>query len=488
MQNKKMLRNTAWYFGGTVISAILGLIASPILTRVLSTKVYAQYGIVTTFTTLAATFIYMGQDEAFMRYFNRRADSYKAFLWKCMKFPLMLCVVMLFVLLEPQHIALKWIFDTEISTIVALLLAVYIAVTVIQRFLMITARMEERAANYSISNIATKLMFIVAVFLILKMFGKVDFDGIIISLITGVIFALGVNIIVILTVSHGSNPEGETISSKELLKFGLPFAFSNTALWAIPMLEKIVIRDLTSWDVLAVYTSASIFVTAINLIKTTVNSIWVPYVYKKYENEEHFKIIFHNIGILMCWLCVCILAGLIFFRRWVVLIFDSAYYDCRLIAPALVCGAFFDLLTCIYSIGINIRKKTVYLIIFPVVQIIISIGFLYFCLPRLGLVATGISYLLSIAASRGLQIIIALHYYGTGRGYAKLAFMMGLYTVVGILSCFFSSLQFDVICGIALFIIGSATVWKELAVAYKWLFPKKNNGKNKNMIKDCAVR
>ena len=78
---------------------------------------------------------------------------------------------------------------------------------------------------------------------------------------------------------------------------------------------------------------------------------------KNYTNEAEFKRIFRQVGISLCWLCLVILAGLIVVRRWVVCIFDSAYYDSMLIAPALVCGACFDLLTCIYSIGINIKKE-----------------------------------------------------------------------------------------------------------------------------------
>ena len=117
--NKKMLSNTAWYFGGTIISAVLGVISSPILTHVLSTEVYAQYGMVTSFTTLVATFVYLGQDEAFMRYFDRRKEPFWPFFWRCIKLPLMLCGVILFLLLEPKHIILSWVFASDISKSVA---------------------------------------------------------------------------------------------------------------------------------------------------------------------------------------------------------------------------------------------------------------------------------------------------------------------------------------------------------------------------------
>lgn len=86
--NKKLIGNTAWYFMGAVISAILGFISSPILTRVLSTEVYAQYGMVTSFTTLVATFVYLGQDEAFMRYFDRQKGSFWSFFGSALDYQL----------------------------------------------------------------------------------------------------------------------------------------------------------------------------------------------------------------------------------------------------------------------------------------------------------------------------------------------------------------------------------------------------------------
>ena len=471
--NKKLLRNTAWYFVGTVISAILGFISSPILTRVLTTEVYAQYGMVASFTTLVATFVYLGQDEAFMRYFDRRKEPFGSFFWRCIRLPLVLCIIILFLLLEPNHIVLSWVFACDIQNKIAILIAAYISMLVLQRFLMLTARMEERAANYSVSNIATKVMFFAALYVFYFMGQVIALSELVLALMVGVLCALAINLVVVVKVKHGANPEGEDITSKELLYFGVPFAISSTMLWVVPLLEKIIIRDLTNWTVLAIYTSAAIFVTAMGLIKTTVNSIWVPYVYKNYTNETEFKKIFRQVGVSLCWLCLMILAGLIVVRRWVVFIFDSAYYDSMLIAPALVCGACFDLLTCIYSIGINIKKKTQFHVIVPFVQLAISMATLYIGLPRWGLIATGISYLLSIAISRIVQMAIALHYYGIECGYGKLAIMLGIYIAVGILSCFVTSIQFDILCGLFLIVFGTVIAGKDLYAAFAYVLPNK---------------
>ena len=470
---KKLIGNTAWYFVGAVISAILGFISSPILTRVLSTEAYAQYGMITSFTTLVATFVYLGQDESFMRYFDRQNKSFWNFFWRCIKLPLILCGIILLLLLEPKHLILSWVFACDIQNKVAILIAVYIAMLVLQRFLMLTARMEERAANYSLSNITTKVMFFVALYIFYFMGQIITLTELVAALMVGVLCALSINLIVIVKVKHEANLEGEDITSKELFSFGIPFAISSTMFWVVPLIEKIIIRDMTNWTVLAIYTSAAIFVTAMGLIKTTVTSIWVPYVYKNYINEAEFKKNFKQVGISLCWLCLVILAGLMVVRRWVVCIFDSAYYDSMLIAPALVCGSCFDLLTGIYSIGINIKKKTQFHILIPFVQLVISMATLYIGLPRWGLIATGISYLLSIAISRIVQMTIALHYYGTDGGYGKLAIMLGIYIVVGILSCFVSDIQFDILCGLLLLVFGTAIAGKDLYVALAYVFLNK---------------
>lgn len=469
----KVVSNTAWYFVGTIVSAFCGLISAPILTRVLNTEVYAQYGMIATFTTLVATFIYMGQDEAFMRFYNCRGESYWIFLWKCIRIPIALCIAILVVLLEPCHVLLNWVFGTKISNTAAILLFLYIVMIVLQRFLMLTARMEERAANYSISNIATKVLFLVAVFACVFCGKEIGLNEIIIALMFGVCCAFGINVIAIGHMDHKSTIHAEGTETKELLRFGLPCAVSSTMFFAVPMIEKIVIREWTDWSILAIYTSAAIFVTVMNLIKTTVTSIWIPYVYKNYTNECSFKPVLHNIGIALAWFCLCILSFVVFFRRWLVLIFDQSYYDCNLIAPSLVCGSCFDLLSCIYAVGINIQKKTKYFMLVPASQLAVSSISLIILLPKLGLIATGISYLLSIAVSRVIQMTIALHLYGTGEKYTKLILMMLLYLAIGALTCFNTTMSFDFICSILLFLIGTILAKKEVLNVANWVLGRR---------------
>ncbi len=437
-------------------------------------EVYAQYGLITVFTTFVSALLCVGQDESFMRYFECRTDSYWHFLWKCLRIPAILSIIMSLILLEPRHTVLQWVFGPNLSFATVLLLLLFIVSSIAQRFFMLTARMEERAANYAISQIVSKLLFIGAIFGYMIIDCPIELKELIIALQIGIFFAIVINLLVITGRIHNIKYNTrQSVSSKELLVFGCPFTISSTLFFVIPMVERIIIRDMTSCTTLAIYTTATVFITVMVGVKTTISGIWIPYVYKKYENKNIFQNVCHNWCIALSCLCLFILSFVICFRRWLVLIFDSNYYECYLIAPALVSGACFDVLATIYSVGINIARKTAFHILIPLIQLIISLILLYVLLPTIGLRATGIAYLSSITISRLVQMGIAAHYYNIDRNYSKVSVIMGLYIVFGLLACFNDSLLIDAAYSIALLAMGFFIAKKEMTIVVESLLGDK---------------
>lgn len=448
---KTIAKNGLFYFVGTIVSAVLGILSTPLLTRILDPKTYAQYGILISFTTCLSTFIYLGQDEAFFRFYNNRRESYLKYFWICVKYPIVLLFFIIAILFFFPSF-LNHIFEFEIALSTFVILCFYLSFLVVQRFILLTLRIEDHAINYAISNILTKGGFIVLVILYYCVYKTISFSDLILCLLGGVTIALIANIFVLTNLRNKLYSGGETTNPKDLLTFGLPLMISYTLVFAIPFLEKIVIRKISDWDTLALYTAAGVFITAINLIKTTVNSIWIPYVYKEYSHPN-FKNKYHSFGILLTSFCVFIISCTLFSRRWLVLFFDSAYYDSMFILPAMVCGACFDLLTCVYSIGINISKKTKYQILFPITQICISLLFLLIFLPRLGFVTTGLSYLFSVSISRIFQISVASHFFSTGHSYVKPLIISSLGIIISVLSVFITSMFFDMVIPLLLLAI-----------------------------------
>lgn len=323
MRSKKHVQNFSWYFIGTVATAFLGMLSTPMLTRTLSKEVYAQYGMVMSFVTAVASFIYLGQDDVFMRFYHTRNSSFGKYFWRCIRLPLLVCAIIFILLLEPNRLLLSLVFGENITYLACLLICLYLLCTVMQRFVLITARMEERAANYSISNIITKAIFLIAVLITGAIGKEMSFSYILICLSAGIVAAMVINIIVVIKIPHLGRSNGVDPTVKEMLSYGIPLAVTISLSFSIPVVEKIIIRQYANWDTLAIYTAAAIFITVMNMVKTTVNNIWTPYAFKSFKNEKKFQNTFHILGVVLTYLGALIVAGTLLTRRWLVLILDS---------------------------------------------------------------------------------------------------------------------------------------------------------------------
>lgn len=51
--------------------------------------------------------------------------------------------------------------------------------------------------------------------------------------------------------------------------------------------------------------------------------------------------------------------------------------------------------------------------------------------------------------------------------------MLGIYIAVGILSCFVTSIQFDILCGLFLIVFGTVIAGKDLYAAFAYVLPNK---------------
>ena len=100
---------------------------------------------------------------------------------------------------------------------------------------------------------------------------------------------------------------------------------------------------------------------------------------------------------------------------------------------------------------------------------IISIGILIIGLPRLGLIATGLSYIASVGISRSVEMAIGLKYYNTGNSNTKVAIMMILSAVVACLALFSKGAFFDIIAAIGLLMLCFYIGYKDLVLSTRFL-------------------
>ena len=456
-------KNTAIYFVGTMISAVVGFLNTMLLTRVLDEKVYAMYGLLATFVTAATTFIAFGYDSAYSRFYYKHSFTPKGFIWKTLRTPMIVFAVFAFILLEPNQFLLSYVFGGRLGIATTVLLLVYILFAFIHRFTQLTARMEECALNYVGSNFIGKFGYVVFVLVVFGMIHQVSFDWVVVSFLVSSALAMLMNVVVFTRLNNERNVSGEKVTEKDLFSYGFPYMLNNVMILIVPLVEKLIIRDVAGWQVLGVYTAAAIFQTVIMIVSNTVINIWNPLVYKHCDNEKYFKPILHLFGLattvmLMVGLAFCILT-----RRWLVLILDQSYRaDVSTIAPAILFGACFNILNIIYSVGINIKKKTGYFIVSPLLQLGISVGLCYLLVPTMGLVGVAIATLSSLVISKAYRIAIGLHLYDTGEPEWKMVILCVVGVAASVLALFFTTLISDVLLFMSVMVVMLIVVNKDL--------------------------
>lgn len=456
-------KNTAIYFAGTIISAVVGFLNTMLLTRVLDAKVYAMYGLLATFVTAATTFIAFGYDSAYSRFYYKHNFTPKGFIWKTLRTPVIVFVVFALVLVEPNQFLLTYVFGGRLSYVTVLLLLVYVFFAFVHRFTQLTARMEERAFNYVGSNFVGKFGYVALVMVIFWTMKSVRFDWVVVSFLISSTLATLMNVMVFARLRNERNVSGETITEKDLFSYGFPYMLNNVMILIVPLVEKLIIRDVAGWEVLGVYTAAAVFQTVVLLVTNTIINIWNPLVFKHCDDEKYFKPVLHLFGQAATVMLVVGLAFCILTRRWLVLILDQSYRtDVSIIAPAILFGACFNILNIIYSVGINIKKKTGYFIVSPLLQLGISIGLCYLLVPTMGLTGVAIATLASLVISKTYRILVGMHFYNTGVSEWKTVVLCTLGVAASVFALFYTSLVSDVLVFVVVIAATIAVVNKDL--------------------------
>ncbi len=474
----KTVKNSAIYLCGTIIMGVLGFVNTMLLTRVLSTQVYAMYGLLTTFVTAAVMFICFGFDSAYMRFYYNHGFTQKKYMFKSIKIPIIIFLLFVVIMLEPNHYLVNYVFENNISSVTIIILIMYVLLDVLHRFGQLTARMEERAFNYITSSMLSKSGFIVIVLIIYFIFKEVTFNWVVISFMTGCCAAFTINMMVFTKVANNKSHSETSVTTKEMFNYGYPFMINSVLVLIIPITEKLIIRDLAGWEVLGIFTAASVFQTLITRLTTTLENIWNPIVYKNCENPKVFRPILHTFGLASSTLVTTGIAAIILLRRWLVVLLDGKYHSVYVVIPAILFASCFNIITVIYGVGINIKKKTIHFVIAPIIQFIISIILCFTLIPKLGLVGVALASLISILSSRLYRIIVGLTLYSSGKSEIKSILLCIVCAFTAIASMFFTSLISDMTLSVGLIILMIIVMNKELIPVIKTIIslikPKKN--------------
>jgi len=374
---------------GPLVGALLGFITLPIITWYFSQEDIGRLAMLSVVISFSTLLFSLGLDQAYVREFHETKS--KPVLFKTTLLPgLLLLVITLGILLSVDNIISHWLFELD-SRLLSLLVAVVILSTFIARFLSLILRMNEQGLAYSMSQILPKLL------LILVIGSYVAFSAS--KNITNLVFA-NVAATLFVCVIYGWNTRKEWLAGlkgkidytylKSLLSFGTPLIFGGLAFWGLTATDKILLKELSDFEQLGLYSVAVSFAAAATIFQSIFTTVWGPIVYKWAAAGEGLDKIYKvNRYVLLAVIILFCLAGL--FSWVVVLILPSNYKAVQWILISCLGLPLLYMLSETTVVGIGVTRRSGFAMLAALLAFIVNLVGNWWLIPVFGAAGAAVS-------------------------------------------------------------------------------------------------
>lgn len=292
MQKNGFLKQFAVIGGGASINLILGLISTPIITRIVDPNEYGQLSIFTMYANIALMIMCMGLDQATVRYYYEKDNQkYKqSLLFRCIWFPVVAgLIVSIFVIV----LSVLNIINFEFSTIIMMFLCIHTLDQIVYRFSQLIVRLERNVKLFSTLQILQKIAYII---FSLGLCYTIKSDYLLLLVI-----ATSASYLVCMIVSIVAQKEmwnfrsvelnACNVSMGELLKYASPFILSMGVTTLFQAIDKISLNYFCTYTEVGIYSSTMTLVHVFAVVQTAFNTLWAPMSvehYIKYPEDKKF--------------------------------------------------------------------------------------------------------------------------------------------------------------------------------------------------------
>lgn len=407
---KHFLKRLMGFSLGPILGAFISIAQVPIFTYLLTKE---EYGISTLFRTLIVNvpnFLYIGLDQSYTREYHRDSDK-RNLMQQAALIPMFIGVILFIVAIIFASPISYWLFDSPEYAYIVWLSGIWVLATVIERFLLLTIRMEEKALEYSKYTLLLKLnVFIVSMALIL--FGMRDFRVVVFGLLFGQLIGDAVLIFKYRQFFDLSQFKLDPTLVKGMLLFGLPLMLSVSLTSLLNSVDTTMLKTYSTYDELGSYGGAMNVVNIIGILKTAFASFWVPTAYRWYEENKsmaHFKFISDAVLFILTGLFF----GLLIFRPVIMLLLGPNYASSQYLIGLLSFPHIMYTLSETTTLGIVFSRKTYLNIFVSMAALVPSVLINLWLTPTYG--ATGAAF-----ASCGAYIMfyLARTYFSSRSGFS----------------------------------------------------------------------
>lgn len=455
--NKSIIRHFFDIAGGTVITLIVGILTTPIITRLVSPNDYGQLSLFSMYANIAMLVFGLGLDQSLIRFFYKEdTKEYKSKLFhKCIYLPIVFLSALFCILIIFSGIISK-VLDIPIS--IQVLFYIYIILLILNRFSILLLRLEYKTREYSFLNICQKIIYVITALILIISVKKSYFLMLVIATVTSnLIVTFGAIVLEKELWSRNNKNIDVEVNMKELIWYGIPFIFSYGVTTLFQSIDKISLNYYCTVEQVGVYSSAMTIINIFAIIQSTFTALWFPMAMEHYEKNPNEKLFYVRANEVISAIMLLLGFTLIFLKDIFALFLGSSYREAAYILPFLIFNPIMYTVSETTVTGIAFAKKSKYNIFVALGACISNLLGNMILVPMYGprgaAISTGISYIIFFI----LRTFISNKFYKVEYKIKKFYFIV-IIAIIYSLYCTFNSFNlqtvigFILLCGITLFL------------------------------------
>ncbi|AUC06512.1 oligosaccharide flippase family protein [Acinetobacter lwoffii] len=379
------------YAVGPIGSGLIGLITLPMITWFYSVEDVGRISMLQVCTSFFVLLFCLGLDQAYVREYRESLN--KPQLLKVVLLPSLIIsiTVLSIVYLYDSLIVSQWLYGIASHYLSIISMSCFL-VALVARYLSLILRMQEKALAFSMSQLLPKILFLIFILCVVYLGFATDSY----SLITANALSLFAAFVVYLWNTKSDwlplfKEKFDWRQFKISLAFGLPLVIGGLASWGLNVMDRIFLRNMSTYAELGVYSVAMSIAGVAALFSGIFNTIWAPMVFKWVSegNIDYKKIDDISEYVLAAIYFLVVLSGLF---SWVVPIFlPQSYAEIQFIITACLLGPLFYTLSETTAIGIAIARKTKLTMLASIFALLVNLMANYFLVPLYGAGGAAIS-------------------------------------------------------------------------------------------------
>lgn len=395
---RAILKDTSIYTIGDLLTKGIGFFAILFYTHYLSQSEIGTYGYILVLVGFVHTFLILGADNAYARYFcefknhhERQLLTTTLFLW----FGIWFITAIILPVLYSEEIS-KLLLKTDSYSFAFMMAFLSLPLKLFSSMSNQALRNEFKTKQFVMYNFFTAFITLGSVLLLLN-YSAYGVSSIFIGIMIGDIVILPFRFYAIKELLI---TQVDFSIIKKILSYGIPFVPASVAYWIFSSADRIMLEHMIGLESVGIYTVAVSLSAVMSLISGAIGQAWSPHAIKAYEEDpEKAKVIYIRfLNVLIAVALFIVTCASLLGKELIELFFSPQYINVFYPMLFLLIGIGFQITTQVTAMGISLAKKTIYFVYITLFVAIINIGLNYLLIPDFqaigASIATATAYIL----------------------------------------------------------------------------------------------